>query len=367
MNTSILEAKTRTGAAKFWQGHVVKIGKKWYTRTSYWQINKAGKKSLVQWSEPYEATPKNVGKANETSAEEQAKLELESMFKKQLDKGYSEQGKKKSTKRPLPMLANKFKERGHKITWPAYVQPKFNGMRMLYDGKKAWSRMGKDIIPEVIQHLKFETWGHIVDGELILPGNLILQETMKAAKKFYPGLSDTLLYIVYDVVEPDKTFSERYDILKKLVTAKGVSKNVILAPTHQVIDVADVVTYHKKFTSEKYEGTMIRDNSCGYEIGHRSNQLQKYKDFVDAEFEIIGVKEGEGSFKGCAIFKCITLEGKDFDCTPEGSMEHRKELFKNRDNYIGKFLTVQYAELTKDKKPQFPVGVDIRDTRNGGI
>jgi len=354
-----LVSTTRTGSQKFWQGHVGNDGSKWYTQTSYWQVNKAGKKSLVQFSDPYEATVKNAGRANETNPEQQANFEFTSMVQKQRDKGYTEVGAK-STVLPLPMLAEKFKDRGHKITWPAYVQRKYNGQRMLFDGWVGWSRGGKYIIPEVIQHLKNgTTLNYILDGELILPNNLLLQETMKASKKYTKGLSDQLLYIVYDIVIPNEPFSKRLEILKKLMPT--MPANVKLAETYLVHDVSEVATYQKQFTAAGYEGTMIRDDSGGYEIGHRSNQLQKLKDFVDAEFKIVGVNEGSGRFAGAAIFSCDNGYGQLFDCVPEGTMEYKRDLFNTRDSLIGQWLTVRYQELSKDKVPIFPVGVTIRD------
>lgn len=358
LSSAILQSKTRVGKDKFWQAHVATNDKKWYTLTSYWQVNKEGTKSQIQFSEPYEATPKNVGKANETTAEEQAVSEFQSMIDKQKDKGYIEAGKT-SKIRPLPMLANKFSDRGSKVQWPACVQPKYNGQRMLFDGTTGWSRGGKEIIPDVIKHLQIDTKGHTLDGELILPGNVLLQETMKATKKFVDGVSDTLLYIVYDIVDPKLTFSERYKILSSIVNSKT---SIILAPTHVVNNAAEVMKYHKEFTKAGFEGTMVRDDSEGYNIGHRSNQLLKYKDFVDAEFKIVDVKEGDGKFKGSAVFVCETTAGDDtFRCTPEGTMEYRRELFQNRKKYIGKWLTIRYQELSKDKVPLFPIGVDIRD------
>ena len=158
---------------------------------------------------------------------------------------------------------------------------------------------GKFVIPEVIDHLRFNLNGHIIDGELILPGNVPLQDTSSALKKYQPGISEQLLYIVYDVVETTMPFSERYALLQTLV--KTSPKNVILAPTFMAKTDADVMKNHRKFVSEGYEGVIIRDDSNGYEIGHRSNQLQKYKDFVDDEFEIIAVNEGEGTFRGCYL------------------------------------------------------------------
>jgi DNA ligase-1 len=39
---------------------------------------------------------------------------------------------------------------------------------------------------------------------------------------------------------------------------------------------------------EGYEGIMVRNPNSPYEISKRSSYLQKYKEFDDDEFEIIG-------------------------------------------------------------------------------
>jgi DNA ligase 1 len=356
-SSPILVSKTRTGNEKFWQAHVGEVGGRWFTNTTYWQVNKAGVKSLVQSSDPYESTPKNVGKSNETSAKDQAESEFDSMVKKQRDKGYTEPGTV-SDIRPLPMLAHKFKERGTKMKWPVYVQPKYNGMRMLFDGGDGWSRGGKDIIPECIAHIQCDTHGAILDGELILPGNVLLQETMKATKKYRKGISDQLQYIVYDIIDSTLPFSQRYEELKRLVNS---AKGIVLAPTKIAEDVGEVMEFHNQITACGFEGTIIRDDSGGYEIGQRSNQLQKFKDFQDAEFIITDVVEGDGRFKGAAVFVCENKNGVEFRCTPEGTMEYRRGLYDTRKKLIGKWLTIRFQELSKDGVPLFPVGVSTRE------
>jgi len=358
----ILESTTRTGKKKYWQGHLLRKGDRWYTQVTYWQSTNDGGTSAMQTSEPYEALPKNVGRANETTAKKQAQLEMESVIKKQKDKGYHEAGTELDS-RPLPMLAQKFSERGDKLEFPIHVQPKLNGMRMLFDGEVGWSRGNKNIIPEVIEHLKVDTDGLILDGELILPGNKLLQETMRAAKKFRVGVSDKLLYVVYDVIEPNLSFEKRWHLLEEWVTRMGddIPSNIQLCTTVRVTDPDEVAGFHKIFVESGYEGTMCRDNSDGYDVGHRSNQLQKLKDFTDAEYKIVDVLEGDGSFKGCAIFVCETPEGRRFNCTPEGTMEYRKELYNTRDRHLDKYLTVRYFELSRDLIPIFPIGENIRD------
>ena len=93
------------------------------------------------------ATPKNVGRANATTAEEQAILEAKAMHKKRLDAKYSltiEDAKKEVF---LPMLAGSFDKRKDKVVYPVDVQPKLDGVRCLayWDGDsvKLMSRGGK--------------------------------------------------------------------------------------------------------------------------------------------------------------------------------------------------------------------------------
>jgi DNA ligase-1 len=304
------------------------------------------------------AVPTNVGRANERDSKAQAEFEFDAILKKQKDKGYRAKGEKKQ-ERPMPMLAHKFKDHKGKVEFPVYVQPKLNGMRMLFDGEVGFSRGNKEIIPEVIQHLTLETLGNILDGELMLPNNVLLQESMKAIKKYRPELSPELLYHVYDIVDNTRTFEERNDLIK--VLSPFFPSNVVTVPTYICHNETDVIKYHTMFTKAGYEGTMIRDPQMGYEIGKRSYSLLKLKDFVDAEYKIVDVIEGEGSDKGLAIFILETEDGQTFNCRPEGTQENRAELYKSRKKLRNKFLTVRYQELSKDGIPIFPVGVAIRE------
>jgi ATP-dependent DNA ligase len=374
-STPVLQSKTRTGKEKFWQGHLLTDGSGgWSTQSSYWQTNNDGTSSAVQYSEPFAVEPKNVGRSNETTAEQQAYLEIERDFKKQKDKGYAEIGQE-SEVLPLPMLAHKFSDRGHKVTWPAYVQPKLNGQRMLFDGEKGWSRGGKLIISECIAHIGEELGplpeGMILDGELILPGNPLLQKTMTAIKKFRPELSPTLVYWIYDIVDPTRTFSERFDIITEFLVSRGedLPLHIKVTPTITVESPSEVLLYHSQFVEQGFEGSMVRFDSEGYDIGHRNNQLQKVKDFVDAEFEVLDIVEGGGRFKGAAIFVCRATETETFTCVMEGDMDYRRSLFTDRDAILKQkpYLTVRYQELSKDGVPIFPVGVILRETKDGGF
>ena len=353
-----LISENKNGGGKFWRLHIAKDGTDYYTQTEWYQISKTGRETKKQTSEPYYAEPTNVGRSNERNSEQQADFEYDAIIKKQRDKGFRLLNELKPT-RPMPMLAHKFRDHKGKMEFPVYVQPKLNGMRMLFDGENGWSRGNKEVIPEVIQHLKFDTGGYILDGELMLPNNVLLQESMTAIKKYRPELSPKLLYHVYDVVLPEQHYDNRMEILDTIFM--DAPKNVVRVKTVKVDDESQVSHLHQLFVQDGYEGTMVRDPLANYEINKRSYSLLKLKDFVDEEFKIIGFEQGSGSFSESIIFICES-NGNPFNVVPEGSMEHKQSLWKKRNTLLGKWLTVRYFEKSKDGIPIFPVGVDIRDS-----
>ena len=109
-----------------------------------------------------------------------------------------------------------------------------------------------------------------------------------------------------------------------------------------------------------YEGIMLRTPESPYEF-KRSKFLQKYKVFVDEEFEVIGFDKEIQNKIPLVLWICKTKDGKEFTCRPKGTHAERAELYKNADKYIGKKLTVVFQEYTDDGIPRFPVGKGFRD------
>lgn len=353
-----LIGENKNGGKKFWRLHILRDGEEYYTQTEWYQLTKTGRETKRQLSDPYFATPTNEGRANARDSKAQAEFEFDAILKKQRDKGFGYDGETRQMW-PMPMLAHKFSDHKGKMEFPVFVQPKLNGMRMLFDGMEGWSRGNKQVIPEVIKHLNFDTSGFILDGELMLPGNLLLQESMKAIKKYRPELSSQLVYHVYDIVDTDLPYIKRYQLIQDI--CHNAPENIKIVNTVRADDETQVMHLHNLFVKDGFEGTMVRDPASFYEVGKRSYSLLKLKDFIDAEYRIVDVFDGDGSDVGLAIFELETASGARFNCRPEGSQDNRRELFKNRKKLIGKFLTVRYFELSKDGIPIFPVGVAIRE------
>jgi DNA ligase-1 len=359
----------KVGNKKYWIGHVATDGVDWYTMTTFWQETSDGTESKRQTSAAKRVTQKNVGKANETSLEQQAYSELTSLVNKQIDKKYvpedEELKSSDSMAYPLPMLAHKYHEKKNKVNFSVWAQPKYDGVRILSNGETMWSRKGKPMIQECIEHLLIDTKGYNIDGELILPPPYSFQDTISAVKKYNADLSSQLLYRVYDVMITDTCFSERFKILTDLVKHNSNS-HIVLAETTMIDSEHLLEKYHEEKVAEGWEGVIVRADLGGYEVNKRANQLLKYKSFDDDEFEVIGVKTGDGKFEGLGILECVTKTGAVFSATPKGTVEFRRKLYEQPDLVIGKMWKVQFFGWTNNPdpsqiKPRFPIALCERD------
>lgn len=313
---------------------------------------------------------KNLGKANETSPYEQAVSEAMSLRQKRLDTGYTESMPNPDTHHvELPMLAQPFEKSKHRIVYGAYVQPKLNGVRCLakkVDEKTItyMSRKGKTY--DTLDHLtptllKVMKVGQIFDGEIYIHGKTF-QHIVRLVKKLRPE-SKTLQYHVYDIADATLPFKMRtIELHSRLGNFLPESnREIVLVQTGLADDEAAVKSFHDAFVREGYEGVIIRNADGKYKFDNRSADLQKYKEFFDEEFTIVGGKEGTGLHEGCVIFEVETDSGNTFNVYPRGSLEQRREMFENLDDLIGKQLTVRYQEKSEDGIPIFPVGIVVRD------
>ena len=317
----------------------------------------------------------NIGKANEKTSEQLAVFEAQSLIKKQIRTGYhptikdlekmvSETGR--TTSSPRPMLAKKYKDHKKKVTDTVYVQPKLDGIRCIVNTKtgETFSRQGKEF-PAIREHIGGEIlslgisgidW---VDGELYTHG-VPLQKIASAIKKttnLDPTLAKSIRYHVYDCIT-NKPYGARNSLLKKAIGNK--SKIVKIVPTFH-INKDEINGYHAQFMGDGYEGTMVRlDVTTGYEADKRSFTLLKMKDFLDAEFKIVGVEKAKRD-ETLGAFILIMDSGKKFKSTPKVSRDQKQEFWDNQDNYIGKLATVKYVNLTPDGVPFHSNVIAIRD------
>jgi len=357
-----LYEQSSTGKVKHWQISVTKESEK----LSIITVMYGAGDSKVRVSESKITSGKNLGRSNETSAFDQAVLEAEATWKHKKDKGYVENLANLSDEVLLPMLAHKFQERKHDIVYPAYVQPKLDGVRclakLLDDGTiKYYSRMGKEFT--TLGHLtpsllKIMAPGMTLDGE-IYSHDYTFQEMISFVKKLRPQSKD-LEYHIFDIVS-NETFVNRLYFLDSIKSALNHNQYVKFLKTELVMSEAEIKIKHDEYVKAGYEGVIIRNKDGYYSLKKRSKDLQKYKEFKDEEFIITGGQSSTGTEVDCVIFTVKNKKNQEFAVRPRGSFAQRKQWLKDINKLIDKKLIVRFQELTDDGIPRFPVGIGVRD------
>ena len=319
-----------------------------------------GQQVISGWKE---AHPKNVGRSNATTAEEQAILEVEAKYTKKLDGEYHETLESTaSAKFYKPMLATKWEDLKDKIDYPVYTQPKLDGVRCIVNAEGMWSRAGKPITscPHIIEQLApwFEMRPDLVlDGELYnhdlkddFNKIISLVRKTKPTEEDTAEAAETVQYHMYDVPSVDLDFRERVANLRGIDVCNALE----VVKTLVAYNEEDVDAHFGEFIGEGYEGGMIRLNAP-YEQ-KRSKTLMKRKDFEDMEFEIVSIEEGQGNWAGYAKRVVFKLEdGRECGSGLAGDQEFARGLLERRDEYVGGQVTVQYFTRTPDGVPRFPI------------
>jgi len=356
-----------------------------YTPGSFWTIEGLVGGKLTT-SKPTTVQQKNVGKANETSLLEQAKSQSEAKWTKKVEAGYFEDIDDcgKGVDFFEPMLAHKYELEKENITFPCGSDYKLDGMRCIVDAKHGMmSRKGKPIysaphILEGVKDLLVKYPGLVLDGELYGHRDQIdFEKVMSLVKKQKPSpeeLAESKKYVtlwLYDGGTPGQlgmAYEDRWYFLVQYVTAAGLIRNnenptgpITLCPKIECRNQAELDAHQQKAIAEGYEGQIIRLYGRSYE-NKRSHYLIKRKEFLDSEFIIKDITEGNGSRSGIAGRACFEMpNGTTFDAGLRGTHEYCRELLMNKHKYIGLPATVRYQELTGALGvPRMPVMIGIR-------
>ena len=322
------------------------------------------------------ATPKNVGRSNATTGEQQAQIECDAAYVKKLAQGgYHESiddiDKPKFFK---PMLAQDHaKYKGDIFAGDVYAQPKLDGVRCIATADGLWTRQGKPI--DTCPHVMTALTPHFeADPDLIFDGELYadslsdnFNEIISLIRKKNPTATHLALtaaniqYHMYDLPSSGEAdFASRHQDLFNTVSQNLRTNSIALAlvRTTKVFDQDMLDQLNEQWIAEGYEGQMIRLPGP-YKNG-RSNTLLKRKEFDDEEFTVVEVVEGVGNRSGKAGYITYRLpDGRTFGSGIRGTHEYCTDLLKNADKYVDGTGTVRFFGYTPDGVPRFPVTVTV--------
>ena len=270
-----------------------------------------------------------------------------------------------------PMLAHKYNP--DKADYPAYIQPKLDGVRCVFTKDGAYSRTGKefknvDHIKKALKNFFNNNPTFILDGELYNHGLkddfekiISLVRKTKPTEEHKQEAAELIQYHVYDIANlAHATYTNRLNILNSSFT---YTYPICKVETKVVLDYDEAVKQHKKYLKQGYEGSIYRSISGKYK-STRSWDLMKFKDFDDAEATIIGYELGKGKRQGTlGKFIMEDDEGVQFGCPPGKGYDYKDlaAMLDNISRYIGERATFTYFQRTKAGSYRHPLYKCIRN------
>ena len=268
------------------------------------------------------------------------------------------------------MLAHKYNP--DKADYPAFIQPKLDGVRCLFNASGAFSRAGNqfmnvDHIEKALKPFFAKNPTAVLDGELYNHGlKDDFEKIISLVRKKKPTKDDKLEaaelveYHIYDVASMTfATYSTRLNYVNDLTYTHPICK----VDTKVALDFDEAVKMHNKNLKLGYEGSIYRSFEGKYK-GTRSWDLMKFKDFHDAEATIIGYEEGKGKREGTlGKFIMRDYEGNEFGCPPGKGYDYEgmKDLLDNIHDYIGQWATFTYFQRTQAGSYRHPLFKCLRN------
>lgn len=343
------------------------------------------------------------GKAKRT-LEEQLTLQYNSEKKKYLDKGYKDVADleiseltEENCKKALgdnktnqdgilkPMLAKKYQDVSPKLLeneW--FASRKINGVRCFlfykdneiktvargatnYDVATTHLRSNQKLIDFFKQYPDM-----ILDGELYKFGWTLNKISGLCRKQDWDPEMGELEFYMYDVVDLEKPFPARLNVMKQISELLGLSfeperswgpddLKIQMLPQEKVKGAENIKKMHDQFVKEGWEGLVIRDLTTPYKPGARGQFMLKYKQYQDAEYLTVGLEEGLRREDFTFIME--TEDGVRFNAKPIGSREVKEYYRAHLNDIIGKMATLKYFEMSGAGTgvPQQPIWMNVRE------
>lgn len=273
-----------------------------------------------------------------------------------------------------PMLAVAVEDLND-IQFPVLVTPKLDGIRCLIVDGKAVSRKLKPIPNHYVREYLEANCLEGFDGELIVPGksfNEIQSLIMSEDGEF------DFTYVVFDLYSEGNGYAARMRMLN-MYGGKLPDKISLLFPK-TIVNIDQLKDEETKVLAEGYEGLMLRSFDSPYKFGRstlKQGWLLKLKRFKDAEATVIGFNEmmhnnneamedelghtkrssHQANLKPAGVLGTLVVRLNDIEFGIGSGFDaaQRKEIWDNKEKYLGKLVTFKYQEAGMLDKPRFPI------------
>ena len=298
------------------------------------------------------------------------------------------------------MLASGYEQKlVDKISFPAYVQLKLDGMRfnaIVKGGTVEFrSRNGKELnipnpsfpIPfiKMAEHYKQDM---VFDGELLIAdfagkpvnrqtGNGILSKSIKGtmseieADNVRATLWDAIPYTSFTAGIDDEQYNTRFAKLSNAISHVNGQftqfRQYVSLVWHKEVDtIYTAQKIFEKFLAEGQEGTILKTKT-GIWQDKRSKEQIKFKGELECELKVVDWEEGTGKNIGrLGALVCESSDGVIRVNVGSGYSDEQRDEYTKK--VIGKIVTVKYNARIKDKSGVeslfLPVFIELREDKD---
>ena len=274
-----------------------------------------------------------------------------------------------------------------KINFPVYVSTKFDGIRALVIDGVVYSRSLKPIRNKHVQRLFGKQEYNGFDGELVV-GDIyakdVFQKTTSGVMS-EDGEPDVTFHVFDIFTNNTAPYKERlYELNERLVLDQYTS---LVATEQRYVHTKDeLLKLLEKERVKGGEGLICRSPSGIYKYGRSTPKEQlsvKLKFFETGEFEVVGFEErmhntneaktnelGYTERSSCKenLIPMNTLGSlvlkygdSEFRCGTGFSDAQRKEIWENKESYLGKLASIRYMSVGQAILPRIPSFQGFRD------
>ena len=272
------------------------------------------------------------------------------------------------------------------VRFPVYVSTKLDGIRCVIINGVAYSRSLKPIRNKFIQSIIGNEKYNGFDGELVV-GNIydkdVFQKTTSGVMS-ERGEPNFVFYVFDDFTHPNLPYSERADIMRYKVDT--LTDHIKFLGQKLIHNIDGINSCLEKEQSLGGEGLILRNTDGEYKFGRSTPKQQlsiKVKFFEQDEFEVLGFEERYTNTNEATVNELgytsrsshkdnllptntlgsLVLKYGDttFKCGTGFDDALRKEIWNNKDEYLGKLVSIRYMSVGSKDLPRVPSFIGWRD------
>lgn len=289
---------------------------------------------------------------------------------------------------PSGMIWEEWKDKDH-VTYPALASGKLDGSKMYstwrdnrvyLNTRSAKEHKNFKHIEDALKKFYDENPRIVLDGEAYNHEYRDrFEELQSIFRKESPTeeqrqlSSEVAKFYIYDAVSldvPNLSADERQMLLRDIYLEYFSDIDCIVWwPSYLVNSEKEYDDFHENCMNDGFEGSVLKINNAPY-VQRKNKMVMKRKPKFDCEFKILAIIEGTGTHKGIAAGVMIDLmhikgmnktHYKYLEATHQLSgmakgWNHKllKKMLINKEEYVGKWGTVEYGGLTAYGKLRFP-------------